>query len=109
MPAQSLPNGLIELIVIASGLEQRGCLTHYSLRITSDHGKCPMDADNVAWSVRNEDALSGARKNFSRKAKPFRGFFPREVNTMDTAVPEDAPIRHGSRRRLAFDPDHPTV
>lgn len=28
---------------------------------------------------------------------------------MDIAVPEDAPIRHGFRRRLAFDTDHPTV
>lgn len=28
---------------------------------------------------------------------------------MDIAVPEDAPIRHGFRRRLAFYPDHPTV
>lgn len=71
---QSLPNGLIELIVIAIGLEQTRCLTHYFLpRITSDHGKRPIDVDNVALSVRNEDALSCVLKNFSRKAKLFRG------------------------------------
>ena len=71
---QSLPNGLIELIVIAIGLEQTRCLTHYFLpRITRDHGKRPVDVDNVALSVRNEDALSCVLKNFSRKAKLFRG------------------------------------
>ena len=51
---QSLPNGLIELIVIAIGLEQTRCLTHYFLpRITSDHGKRPIDVDYVALSVGN--------------------------------------------------------
>ncbi|BDO08336.1 hypothetical protein KAM353_36110 [Aeromonas caviae] len=72
---QSLPNGLIELIVIAIGLEQTRCLTHYFLpRITSDHGKRPIDVDYVALSVGNEDALSCVLKNFSRKAKLFRGY-----------------------------------